>query len=240
MTAWSSWRFPPAGRRGRASPYRPNPVPLNAKGYPGWVPRRQLAATSPAATSPAAAGQVATVLKRTAWLLTDAADPRRLFPVSMGTILPVVRVTPTYVRVRAPGGPVRRLLRTAVVVHVTGTPALTPTRTSIVATAERFVGLPYLWAGASGFGVDCSGLTWLAYRLHGLRIPRDAAPQSRHGQRVSPPRRGDLIFYATGGVVHHVSMSVGGGQMVHSPATGQVVSIVGLRPPDAGARRYLP
>ena len=133
------------------------PSPLNAKGYPGWVPRRQLAATSPAATSPAAAGQVATVLKRTAWLLTDAADPRRLFPVSMGTILPVVRVTPTYVRVRAPGGPVRRLLRTAVVVHVTGTPALTPTRTSIVATAERFVGLPYLWAGASGSGSTAPG-----------------------------------------------------------------------------------
>ena len=112
-----------------------------------------------------------------------------------------------------------------------------------MSTAEGFVGLAYLWAGASGFGVDCSGLTWLSYRLHGLRIPRDAAPQSRHGTRASPPRRGDLRFYATDGLVHHVAMDVGNGLMVHSPATGQSVVVVAtstLAAQYAGARRYLP
>ncbi|MFZ2016660.1 MAG: NlpC/P60 family protein [Nocardioides sp.] len=211
------------------------PSPLNAKGYPGWVPRRQLTATAPAASS-----RVATVLRRTTWLLTDASTPSRLFPVSVGTTFPVLSTTTTYVRVHAPGGSVRRLLGLAVVVHATGTPALAPTRSSIVARAERFVGLAYLWAGASGFGVDCSGLTWLTYRLHGIRIPRDAAPQSRRGTPASPARRGDLLFYSTSGVVHHVSMYVGNDRMVHSPATGQVVSVVKLLTPNAAARRYLP
>jgi cell wall-associated NlpC family hydrolase len=213
------------------------PSPLNPTGYPGWVPRRQLAAVAPSTTE-----QVATVLRRTTWLLSDSADPSRLFPVSVGTSLPVVGAGTTYVRVSTPGGFVRRLPRTAVVVHARGTPALTPTRSSVVTTAERFVGLAYLWAGASGFGVDCSGLTWLTYRLHGIRIPRDAAPQSRHGTRAAPPRRGDLRFYATDGLVHHVSMYVGNGQMVHSPATGQRVVVVPVSTVAGyvGSRRYLP
>jgi cell wall-associated NlpC family hydrolase len=214
------------------------PSPLDARGYPGWVPRRQLSASAPTASA-----QRATVLKRTAWLFTDRAHPARLFRVSMGTSLPVVGGTSTYVRVATPGGPVRRLPRSAVVVHDAGTPALAPSRTSLVTTAKTFLGLPYLWAGASGFGLDCSGLTWLVHRVHGIRIPRDAAPQSRHGTAVSRLRRGDLMFYAANGVVHHVSMYVGRGRMIHSPSTGKSVEIVRtsvLASQYVGARRYLP
>ena len=214
------------------------PSPLNRTGYPGWVPRRQLAAVAPTISS-----QVATVLRRTTWLHSDTPDPSRLFPVSVGTSLPVVSASPTYVRVSTPGGVTRRLPRAAVAVRARGTPALTPTRSSVVTTAEGFVGLDYLWAGASGFGVDCSGLTWLTYRLHGIRIPRDAAPQSRHGTPASPPRPGDLRFYASAGLVHHVSMDVGNRRMVHSPATGQSVVVVStstLASQYVGARRYLP
>ena len=71
--------------------------------------------------------------------------------------------------------------------------------------AKGFVGLPYLWAGLSGFGLDCSGLTWLTYRVHGIQTPRDALPQSQGGTPVRRARRGDLMFYATDGLVHHVS-----------------------------------
>ena len=214
------------------------PSPLDAQGYPGWVPRRQLTADAPAAST-----RRATVLRRTAWLLTDRADPARLFRVSFGTSLPVVGGTSAFVRVATPGGSVRRLARGAVAVHDAGTPALGPSRTSLVATARKFLGLPYLWAGASGFGLDCSGLTWLVDRVHGLRIPRDAAPQSRHGVAVAPPRRGDLMFYALNGVVHHVSMYAGHGRMIHSPSTGRSVEIVStsvLAAQYVGARRYLP
>lgn len=216
------------------------PSPLDARGYPGWVPRRQLTAGTPTRST-----RRATVVTRTAWLRTDRRNATRLFRVSFGTNLPAVGENPRFVRVATPSGAVRRVARSAVQVRRDGHPALVLSRRSLVRTAKQFVGLPYLWAGASGFGLDCSGLTWLTYRAHGIRIPRDAQPQSRHGTRVTHPRRGDLMFYAAAGVVHHVSMYVGHGRMVHSPHTGQRVQVIATSTPPyvreyAGARRYLP
>ena len=140
-------------------------------------------------------------------------------------------------------GVVRRVLRSAVVLHLPGEPALPPSNDSLVDTAMSFVGLPYLWAGLSGFGLDCSGLTWLDYRVHGITIPRDALPGSRSGTPVTQPRPGDLMFYATDGLVHHVSMYVGNGTMVHAPRTGSRVQVIATSRPAysseyAGARRY--
>jgi cell wall-associated NlpC family hydrolase len=62
---------------------------------------------------------------------------------------------------------------------------------------------------------------------------------------VTRLRRGDLLFYARDGVVHHVSMYVGNDRMVHSPGTGQSVVVVPVSTSPyaeeyAGARRYLP
>ncbi|HET8604631.1 MAG TPA: C40 family peptidase [Marmoricola sp.] len=214
------------------------PTPLDARGYPGWVPRRQLSAVAPVAS-----GRTATVLARTPWLRADTAAAPRLFRVSFGTRLPVLGSGPHFVRVSVPGGTTRRLATGVVTVHDRGTPALAPTRAGLVGTATSFVGLDYLWGGLSGFGVDCSGLTWLDYRVHGLRIPRDAAPQSSAGTHVGTPRRGDLLFYASGGVVHHVAMYAGDGRMVHAPHTGSTVQVAPtatLADEYVGARRYLP
>ncbi|HEU4811893.1 MAG TPA: C40 family peptidase [Nocardioides sp.] len=216
------------------------PSQLDPRGYPGWVPQRQLTATPPVREP-----QTATVVRRTAMLRTDEAEPRPVFPISFGTRLPVVDATSRFVRVRTPLGGVRRIAADAVVVHDPGEPAVAPSRASLVRTARSFVGLPYLWSGLSGFGLDCSGLTWLDYRVHGIRIPRDALPQSAHGAAASPLRPGDLMFYATAGKVHHVSMYAGNGLMVHAPGTGQKVQVIETSTPAyqreyAGARRYLP
>lgn len=214
------------------------PSPSDARGYPGWVPRRQLTATPPATSA-----RRATVTTRTAWLRTDEATPARLFKLSFGTRLPVAGLTPDFVRVLTPTGVVRRLARSAVVVHTAGEPAHEPSRASLVRTARIFLGLPYLWSGVSGLGLDCSGLTWLVYRAHGVTIPRDASPQSDGGTAVAQLRRGDLMFYATDGVVHHVSMYIGDGMMIHAPGTGESVEIVPtstLSDEYVGARRYLP
>ena len=218
------------------------PSQLDPRGYPGWVPRRQLTPVPPADSS-----LRATVTRRLAWLRTDRPGGRRLFQVSFGTRLPVVGRTARFVRVVTPTGSVRRLAERAVVVHGAREPAIAPTRRSIARTAIGFVGLDYLWAGLSGFGLDCSGLTWLSYRVHGIRIPRDALPQSTAGTpvRLGSLRRGDLLFYAADGVVHHVTMYVGGGDMVQAPGTGRSVEVLPVRTPSsmreyAGARRYLP
>jgi len=214
------------------------PSQLDRRGYPGWVPRRQLTAKRPVRSA-----RFATVLRRTAWLRTDQAPGSRLFRVSFGTRLPVLGQTPRFVRVATPTGVVRRLAKDAVTVHDKGDPAVAPTRISLVRTAKAFVDLPYLWAGVSGFGLDCSGLTWLTHRVHGLRIPRDALPQSRRGKHVRALRRGDLMFYASDGRVDHVSMYAGKGHMVHAPG-GQQVQVIATSTPAyrseyVGARRYL-
>lgn len=123
---------------------------------------------------------------------------------------------------------------------------LPATPSAVTATARRFLGLPYLWAGTSGFGVDCSGLMHLIYRVHGTRIPRDADAQAMAGTAVARTglQPADLVFFAPGGTVDHVGMYVGGGSMLHAPQTGTTVRITVLStvPYDTqyvAARRYL-
>ena len=215
------------------------PSQKDPRGSPGWVPRRQITTSAPPSTA-----QLATVTRRTAWVRTDDAAARRVVEVSFGTRLPLVERTGGYVRVDLPGGAVRRLPAAAVTVHDRNQPALAPSRAGVVRTAKTFLGVQYLWGGLSGFGLDCSGLTWLAHRVHGITIPRDALPQSQHGRVVSTRQPGDLLFYASHGLVHHVSMYVGDGLMIHAPRTGQPVQIVSfsaqpLRSEYSGARSYL-
>lgn len=124
------------------------------------------------------------------------------------------------------------------------------TGASLLETARQFLGLPYLWGGTSGFGVDCSGFMYLVHRFHGILIPRDAAPQRDHGHGVPVERdqlqSGDLVFFAHDGGkgdVHHVGMYAGEGRMIHAPSSERVVEEIPLDTPPygekfAGARRY--
>ncbi|WP_344135385.1 C40 family peptidase [Pedococcus bigeumensis] len=217
------------------------PTPLDRRGYPGWVPVRQLVAEAPPSKL-----ESATVVARTSWLRADSSAAGRLVEVSYGTRLPVLGRRDGWLRVGLPGGLVRRIDPASVIQHAVGTPARSPT-SSVVASAKSFTGLPYLWAGRSGFGVDCSGLTSLVFRVHGIVIARDADAQALGGRRVASGdlSPGDLLFYATStGYVHHVSMYAGSGLMVQAPATGQTVQTIPMSTPKyaaqfAGARRYL-
>ncbi|MFN8194517.1 MAG: C40 family peptidase [Nocardioidaceae bacterium] len=217
------------------------PAPGSPRGYVGWVPRRQLTATTPQRPD-----QVATVVHRLAWLRTDDDAATPVLQVSFGTRLPVLETVGDDVRVATPTGGSVRVASRLVAVHDRGTAALPTTRAGVVASATMFTGLDYLWAGRSGFGFDCSGLTSLVYRVHGRTLPRDASPQSGAGTAVGSRtlRRGDLMFYATDGVVHHVSMYAGGGRMVHSPRTGSEVQVIATSTPAyaaeyVGARRFV-
>jgi len=217
------------------------PTPLDARGYPGWVPTAQLTARRPVAAT-----WVATVVSRTAWLRTDTAAATPVTEISFGTRLRRVGKAGGWVRVQTPTGQLRRVYATAVRVRTPGAAALTKTGSDVVRAAQMFRGLPYLWAGRSGFGMDCSGLTSLDYRVHGVVIPRDADAQARSGLAVSVRSRrpGDLLFYATRGNVHHVSIYAGSGRMVHAPRTGSTVQTISVSTPAyareyAGARRFI-
>jgi gamma-D-glutamyl-L-lysine dipeptidyl-peptidase len=125
------------------------------------------------------------------------------------------------------------------VLSAAATRKLPVTRSGIVRTAEQFVGLHYLWGGLSRWGYDCSGLTWAAYRAHGITIPRDADAQFAAGKPVSLAQMlpGDLLFYEHP-VVGHVAMYIGGGKMIEAPNSRSEVRIVPVRTSDfRGVRR---
>lgn len=93
-------------------------------------------------------------------------------------------------------------------------------RKLLVVDAKRMIGVPYLWGGASGNGIDCSGFVRLLHRWVGVDIPRDADMQHAAAKPVEPPYQiGDLFFFGEGGSgrrITHVGMSLGGWVMIHS------------------------
>ncbi len=111
---------------------------------------------------------------------------------------------------------------------------------SPVETALAYHGVPYLWAGASPAGFDCSGLVMYVFAQHGISLPHYSGAQFQLGERVAPSalQPGDVVFF--GSPVYHVGMYVGGGYFIHAPRTGDFVklSVLAERSDYAGARRY--
>lgn len=105
-------------------------------------------------------------------------------------------------------------------------------------TAALYMGVPYLWGGLSGKGMDCSGLVRMAYMAQGRLLPRDAWQQAREGVEVHPDslRPGDLIFFGNKKTrrITHVAIYEGGGRYVHA---SQLVRRNSL---DPAAPDYLP
>jgi gamma-D-glutamyl-L-lysine dipeptidyl-peptidase len=203
------------------------PTPRDARGYPGWLPTAQLTAKAPVPTA-----GVATVTRPTAWLYKSSDLHTRVLEVSYATRLYVQSSGDAWVEVATPAGEHLFAARGAVDLRARGSRPAPPTGAQVVAEARRFLGLQYLWAGTSGFGFDCSGFSSSVFRVLGVTIPRDAGPQSTFGRAVrslSALRAGDLVFFRNAeGDLHHVGICVGGGRMIHSPATGKPVAEVSL------------
>lgn len=93
-------------------------------------------------------------------------------------------------------------------------------RQAISEDSHRMIGIPYLWGGTSGNGIDCSGLARLLHRWVGVDIPRDADMQHAAAKLVQPPYEiGDLFFFAesdSNRKITHVGISLGGWKMIHS------------------------
>jgi hypothetical protein len=212
------------------------PTSRDPRGYPGWVPRRQVT------THPLwATGRLATVVAAHTWL-RDAAGTRRV-AVGYGTRLPVVATGQRWVTVRGVHGGLLRVRRTTVGVTDVGAAALPATRAAVLDDARAWRGTPYLWGGRSGWAVDCSGFTGLVFRVHGVLLPRDADDQATRGREVAPAdaHRADLAFFTRGSGIGHVGFVAGDGLLLHAPGSGGSVTLTPLSAVSglATVRRYL-
>ena len=102
-----------------------------------------------------------------------------------------------------------------------------------VSLAERFLGVPYVWAGADPLsGFDCSGLVMYVYGHLGISLPHASSLQWRRGKRIARRdlRPGDLVlFEPTRQGPGHVGLYVGKDRLVEAPHTGEVVKVSSLK-----------
>ena len=120
---------------------------------------------------------------------------------------------------------------------------------SAVSIAYQYLGVPYVYGGASPSGFDCSGFTMYVYSQLGISLPHGATPQLNYGASVSRSdlQPGDLVFFSDYGyAASHVGIYVGDGQFIHassSSSNGYCVCVSSLTSGYydshyAGARRF--
>lgn len=223
------------------------PTPRNPLGYPGWIPKKQIVKNKTFAKMQKK--PFALITAPTAWLYEDKKRKKKFMEISFNTRLPVIKETKNALLVLTPSDGAKWLDQKAASIYKSEKDIPTPTGQDLYKTAKQFLGLPYLWAGMSGFGFDCSGFTHSIYKAHGITIPRDSSVQATHGLPVERENLsvGDLVFFAYNegkGRVHHVGMYIGDGKMIHSPNSSTHVRIDDIETSGygheyAGARRYL-
>jgi len=103
---------------------------------------------------------------------------------------------------------------------------------AILKTAQSMLGFPYLWAGMSPKGMDCSGFVRTALFMHDIIIPRDCSQIYLTGERINDRSQlipGDLVFfgrYREDGSPRptHVGFYLGGNRFLHSMGLVQIGS----------------
>lgn len=97
-------------------------------------------------------------------------------------------------------------------------------RKSLVSLSTVYLNAPYLWGGKTPFGIDCSGLMQMIFKLHKINLPRDAKDQALLGETLSfveEAEPGDLAFFDNDeGFIIHVGMVIGDSNIIH--ASGRV------------------
>jgi cell wall-associated NlpC family hydrolase len=104
----------------------------------------------------------------------------------------------------------------------------TAAQIALVKETMKYLGIPYVWAGATpSGGFDCSGLVLYVYAKFGVAFPHAATMQARMGTPVpfDQLQPADLVFFGTPSFYHHVGIYIGDGLFIEAPHTGDVVKV---------------
>ncbi len=156
--------------------------------------------------------------------------------LSAGTRLALVGRRKDDLLGRSPGREEVLLPASACTFRAAGAAPEEPTAAKLIRLAAPFLGVPYLWGGTSGWGLDCSGFTQLVYSMAGIMLPRDSDQQMALTQaagrieQIKDLAPGDLVFFKG-----HVGIFLGRGEFVHASAPAGCVTVNALIP---GAQHY--
>lgn len=102
-------------------------------------------------------------------------------------------------------------------------------RSNIVQLAKKQIGVPYVWAGTSPSGFDCSGFTGYLFKENGKTLPRRAVEQHDKSMKLKARsvQAGDLIFFDSGAGINHVGLIISGkGEpliMIHASSSKGII-----------------
>ena len=100
--------------------------------------------------------------------------------------------------------------------------------------AMGYIGTPYVWAGESASGLDCSGLTMVSYVAAGVYLTHSSRVQYGEGTQVplDAAQPGDLVFWSSDGSqsgIYHVAIYLGDDTMIEAPTFGMTVRVTPMR-----------
>jgi gamma-D-glutamyl-L-lysine dipeptidyl-peptidase len=196
--------------------------PLDPRGYPGWLPAAHIV---PDDRDEQAAGQQYVVDAMFSTLRERPEDASGAVDIVLGTRLTVLgQAQGRYAPVAAAGRPAPLWADLSDLAPVAARPAAAAR--DLLPVALRLQGVPYIWGGVSPYGIDCSGLVYLAHRRLNAVVPRDAGDQADASRPVEPGEQGPghlCFFRDRDAPIDHVGLLQGPGQLLHaSGSAGQV------------------
>jgi uncharacterized protein YgiM (DUF1202 family) len=198
-----------------------------ADAWKGWVPVSSLTkATYP---NPKKLARVTSHMAPV-YLMKDLKSFPPIFTLPFGANIEVVNALDVqadkWLQVVLPQGEVVYMLRSDVVINPKAI-----SNDELVEYAKSFVGTPYIWGGASCYGVDSSGFMQMLFRLKGVTLPRSPKDQAEmvgvQELEYDDVEPGDLLFFSTNndGNIDHVGLYTGKGEFIHASTRNTPLSV---------------
>jgi cell wall-associated NlpC family hydrolase len=99
----------------------------------------------------------------------------------------------------------------------------------IIATAQKYIGVPHCMGGTNMKCIDCSGLLVAVFAAHGISLPHNSQEQARYGKIIAGTDKlikGDLVFftrsYKTSNFITHAGIYIGNNKFIHTSSKNGV------------------